>query len=354
MMCRQWMIVSMYRKEVCSMSKIIYKSVLSEYFNSYCELRVGLGYSDAGICHYFKVFDDYFVHKGINSTFVTESVYNEMMDYLVNENGRNRYRYASKFSMLMKYMARLGVPVYIPRVGRIPKGNFIPYIFTHEELHRIFSAADQMRLPSPNSRSMLIIMPAILRTLYSTAMRVGEALALKNEDVDLERQTIIIKNSKNRTQRIAPINPSLKVVLKQYISYRNQIPVKGLEKSSSPFFVNLSGKTCCQHAILTRFVEILHAANIPYKGHQKGPRIHDLRHTACVHAMERMVRNGKDIYCTIPYIAAYMGHKRLESTDSYLRLTQEMYPDLIKTTMSIDRLFDNTVYDNLNFEDIYE
>lgn len=354
MMCRQWRIVFMYRKEVYSMSKIIYKSVFSDYFNSYCELRVGLGYTDLEICHFFKVFDDYFVQKGIDSIFVTESVYNEMMDYLVNENGRNRYRYASKFAILMKYMARLGVPVYIPRVGRIPKRNFIPYIFTHDELCRIFTAADQIQLAIPYSRSMLIIMPAILRTLYSTAMRVGEALALKNEDVDLERQIIIIKNSKNRTQRIAPINPSLKVVLKQYISYRNQIPVKGLEEGSSPFFVNLSGKTCSQHAILTRFIEILHAANIPYKGHHKGPRIHDLRHTACVHAMERMVREGKDIYCAMPYIAAYMGHKRLESTNNYLRLTQGMYPDLIKTTMPIDRLFDNTVYDNLNFEDVYE
>ena len=81
------------------MSKIIYRSVFSEYFNSYCELHVGLGYSDVEIRHYFKVFDDYFVLKGINSTFVTESVYNEMMDYLVNENGRNRYRYASKFTI---------------------------------------------------------------------------------------------------------------------------------------------------------------------------------------------------------------------------------------------------------------
>ncbi len=353
-MCRQWKMASIYRKEVFSMSNIIYKSVFADYFNSYCELCIELGYSDAYTHRFLKVFDDYFCMKGIDSVFVTESVYNEMMDYLVNENGRNRYRYASKFSILMKYMARLGVPVYIPRVGRIPKSNFIPYIFTHDELSRIFAAADQMRLNVPYNRSMLIIMPAILRTLYSTAMRVGEALALKNEDVDLERQTIIIKNSKNRTQRIAPINPSLKVVLKQYISYRNQIPVKGLEEDSSPFFVNLSGKTCSQHAILTRFIEILHMANIPYKGNYKGPRIHDLRHTACVHAMERMVREGKDIYCTMPYIAAYMGHKKLESTNSYLRLTQEIYPELIKTTMPIERLFDNTVYDKLNFEDIYE
>lgn len=70
--------------------------------------------------------------------------------------------------------------------------------------------------------------------------------------------------------------------------------------------------------------------------------------------MGRMVKEGKDIYCAMPYIAAYMGHKRLESTNNYLRLTQEVYPDIMKATRSIDKLFDDSVYDKSNFEDEYE
>ncbi len=336
------------------MSKVIYQSVLSDYFNSFCEQRVKLGYSDSEMRQFFKVFDSYFYNKGIDTVFITESIYNDMMDFLTNENGRNRYRYASKFSMLMKYMSRLGVPVYIPKVGKIPKNNFIPYIFTQDEMYKIFKAADRLRLLKPYNRSIVIIMPAILRMLYSTAMRIGEALALKNEDVDIDNQTIIIKNTKNRCQRIAPINPSLEIVLKQYISYRNQIPIKGIENASSPFFVNLSGKPCSQHSVLARFIEILQNAGIPYKGHHQGPRIHDIRHTACVHTMVKLVKEGKDIYCVMPYIATYMGHKRLESTNNYLRLAQEIYPDIIKITKAIDRLFDDSVYDNFNFQDIYE
>ena len=350
-MYQRWRIVFMSRKEVYSMYEVVYQSVFSDYFNSFCEQRIKLGYSDSEIRQYFKVFDNYFYNRGIDTVFVTESIYNDMMDYLTNENGRNRYRYASKFSMLMKYMSRLGVPVYIPRVGKIPKNNFMPYIFTHDELCKIFKVTDHLRLSKFHSHSIIIIMPAILRMLYSTAMRIGEALALKNEDVDLDSQTITIKSSKNRSQRIAPINPSLKIVLKQYVSYRNQIPVKGIENASSPFFVNLSGDSCSQRSVLARFIEILQKAGIAYKGHHQGPRIHDLRHTACVHAMVKLVKEGKDIYCAMPYIAAYMGHKTLEATNNYLRLTKEVYPDIIKATQAIDTLFDNSVYNNFNHED---
>lgn len=70
--------------------------------------------------------------------------------------------------------------------------------------------------------------------------------------------------------------------------------------------------------------------------------------------MVKLVKEGKDIYCVMPYIAAYMGHKRLESTNNYLRLTQEIHPDIIKATKAIDKLFDDSVYGNFNFEDRYE
>ena len=196
-------------------------------------------------------------------------------------------------------------------------------------------------------------MPALLRMLYSTAMRIGEALALVNEDVDFEHHTILIKNSKNKSQRIAPINNTLETVLKQYVAYRNRIPVNGINNPKSPFFVNLLGKPCLQHTVFNRFVEILQKANIPYKGNKHGPRIHDLRHTACIHAMEKMISDGKDIYCTMPYIAAFMGHKNLDSTNYYLRLTKQMYPKLLTASESVSQMY-NTILSNIEFEEYEE
>lgn len=52
--------------------------------------------------------------------------------------------------------------------------------------------------------------------------------------------------------------------------------------------------------------EYLWEAGISHSGH--GPRIHDLRHTFCVHCLKRWVLSGKDILNLMPYLSAYLGH----------------------------------------------
>ena len=62
-------------------------------------------------------------------------------------------------------------------------------------------------------------MPVILRLLYSTGMRVSEALYMRNEDVNLD-SGYTSPQDKNRCERLVPIGESLVIVLKQYIEYR--------------------------------------------------------------------------------------------------------------------------------------
>ena len=59
------------------------------------------------------------------------------------------------------------------------------------------------------------------------------------------------------------------------------------------------------------------------------------RHTFAVHSLMRQVRNGADIYCTLPILSVFLGHKKLSDTETYVRLTQEMYPDVLKLESSI-------------------
>ena len=49
-----------------------------------------------------------------------------------------------------------------------------------------------------------------------------------------------------------------------------------------------------------------------------------------VHAMRKLVMGGKDIYVTSPILSAYLGHKSLAATEKYLRLTAEVYPDIVR------------------------
>ncbi|OGL46492.1 MAG: hypothetical protein A2161_00180 [Candidatus Schekmanbacteria bacterium RBG_13_48_7] len=57
-----------------------------------------------------------------------------------------------------------------------------------------------------------------------------------------------------------------------------------------------------------------------------------LSHTYAVHALEKLINDGQDVYCTLPILSAYLGHRGIESTEKYLRLTEEAYSSIIDAT----------------------
>jgi len=182
----------------------------------------------------------------------------------------------------------------------------------------------------------LFCVPAVLRLLYSTGLRISEALSIKNADVKLEKGYIHIRKTKNGSERIVPINDSLRGVLQQYISYRDRMPVCNLGSPNSFFFIKSDGTYCNTQSVYCCFRKLLAVYGIPYVGNHHGPRVHDLRHTFAVHAMVQMAHNNQDLYSTLPVISACLGHKSLFATEQYVRLTGEMYPELINQCSSVN------------------
>lgn len=232
----------------------------------------------------------------------------------------------------LTYMCSMGIECYIPRPIKFVNSDFVPYIFSHDEIKRIFEVSDLLRINHRHKGTVLMAMPILLRILYSTGIRIGECLKIKNEDIDFERHIINLdrRNTKNKCQRLAVMRPSLESAIKQFLEYRNKLPVEGIADSKSPFIVTGLGKSPSPSSIQTWFVKILGLSGIPYKGDHQGPGVHCLRHSACVHAMSNMIKSGKDMYVALPILSAYMGHKSIEGTEHYIRLTQDMYPDIIK------------------------
>ena len=169
-------------------------------------------------------------------------------------------------------------------------------------------------------------MPALIRLLYSTGLRISEALALRDQDVNLEESYLLVNDSKNGKQRIIPISASLVVVCEEYIKYRAMLPYRKTE--SGYFFVNGNGDKC-GGSVRQWFKKCLDKAGIPYRG-RKDPRIHDLRHTFAVTSLANMVEAGIDIYAALLVLSGYLGHQSLEATNHYVRLTSAMFPQLIK------------------------
>jgi len=180
---------------------------------------------------------------------------------------------------------------------------------------------------------MIFIMPAIIRLLFGTGLRIGEALALTHNDVNLTDNFLVVRDSKNGKQRIIPISESLAAVCRDYVHHRNALPV--LKVDNGFFFVSLNGSPCSSDAVYRRFRDVLKIAGIPFTGNHHGPRVHDLRHTFAVTSMAQIAESGIDLYSTLPILSTFLGHQSLSATDTYVRLTAEMYPGLLK---DIDRV----------------
>ncbi|MBR0577461.1 tyrosine-type recombinase/integrase [Proteiniclasticum sp. BAD-10] len=232
---------------------------------------------------------------------------------------------------LAQYMDRLGFPAYIyMKKGTVShERSFKPYIFSNTELAKIFSATDEvLNTKSYPFRSEQIKL--ILKTLYSTGMRSSELRNLKKDDVDLVYGILHIYGTKFNKERFIPLD---EVLLQQLRTYSQQMCCYEVWKDAQYFFVNSFGR---QHKdVYHPYREVLNLAGISHGGRGKGPRIHDFRHTFAVHCLRNWVRAGKDLTVALPYLSSYMGHTGIRSSQYYLRLTAELYPDIVETLDSV-------------------
>jgi hypothetical protein len=63
--------------------------------------------------------------------------------------------------------------------------------------------------------------------------------------------------------------------------------------------------------------------------------VHEIRHTSAVHSLFKLTQDGVDLYCSLPLLATFMGHKKVLDTENYVRLTQEMYPEVLKMSAEV-------------------
>lgn len=330
------------------MSEVQYNSSIGEYMTLFLNERRSLGHKALDVKFTLLTIDHYLESIKYRKSYIDKDTYLAWLETQQQYKPATRYQHISIFRRLLKYMCNLGVECYVPIQPRQHNKNFTPYIFSKEEIERIFIAVDSLQIVSHHSNSIMIAVPAILRTLYSTGMRISEALAIKNKDIDFVKHIIVLHETKNGSQRIAPINDSLEMVLKQYVSYRNQIPISNLDSPDSFFFVSSLGKNMARNTVRNYFQRIITTAGIAYKGGHEGPRLHDLRHTACVHSLINQVRQGRDIYCSLPMLSVFMGHKKVSDTEHYLRLTADMYPDIVKLDMSVTANISSVLREAIN------
>lgn len=305
-----------------------YSSVLAPYMNHLLEVKISAGISALRTKWILKEIDGFANEENLNDPHITEPFFNKWRATRIADCDRTLYAKYSVWSQLTKLMCRCGCACFIPRIPKQPKPDFTPYIFTKEQIAAILSAADDCRLYDIRMGTSLIVMPALLRLLYSTGMRISEALSIHNKHVHLDEGYILLDKTKNGSERIVPICESMKEVLETYMRYRDRMPINGISADNSLLFVKSDGTSIRTNCVYQHLRKLFDKCGIPFKGDHHGPHVHDLRHTNAVHALVQMGHNGMDLYTALPILSTSLGHHSLSATEQYVRLTCAMYPEM--------------------------
>ena len=194
---------------------------------------------------------------------------------------------------------------YRVTMGRRDAPDMIPLARRHEKMRAVLTPTEVARLidaaPGPKYR-------AALSVTYGAGLRVSEVIALKGADIDHERMVIRIEDGKGHKDRFAKLSPLLLDELRAW--WRAAKPKVFLFPSRLSAFDHIStrqlARACQSAAVRARL--------------GKGVHPHMLRHSFATHLLEA----GVDIRV----IQVMLGHKKLETTAIYARVSPKVIQDV--------------------------
>ena len=278
---------------------------------------VGLNYDDAKfMLEQFSRFSGDIELDCITNQNVVDYVYSGNITETTQAARFQKVKKFLEWAVNREFITRMPITSIGPKIQK----KFIPYIYSREELKRLFSASGTLDDRSSPLQGKTLKM--LLVTIYACGLRLGEAIDLRICDVNLAEQKIIVLESKFRKTRILPIGETLCNELQNYLKLRRSCLLLPKGKESS-FFASRTGHNFCTTHIDHTFQRIRNLADIAGINRKIPPRIHDLRHTYAVHKLMEWYRAGENVNDLLPYLSTYMGHKDLEDTKVYLTMTRE-------------------------------
>lgn len=301
-----------------------YESNLADGINGFVNFKRSLGYKYVNQDYYLSFIDKANLELG-NYDYLTKEVLEKAI-YSINSNCVYLNRsYISILRELGKYLNNIDHKSYIVPITYTTKNYHAQvYLFSNEEISKFFKTLKSL-VKQNNHRPNLLVLEAIFSFLYSCGVRCVEVRMIETKDVYLDDGYLIIRNSKNHSDRKLYLTDELISILKAYDK-----KISMYVKDSQYFFSYRSKGYHRGQFISDNFRFVWKQAGLTYDTKPK-PRAYDFRHHfACANIMKWM-DEGKDVHAQLPYLMTYMGHSDLKSTYYYVHLIPEFihkYNDL--------------------------
>jgi integrase/recombinase XerD len=166
----------------------------------------------------------------------------------------------------------------------------LPRAMNPSDVKKLLAAIDDIR-----DRALILL-------LLRTGMRIGEALGLRLNDLDIrDRKVHLFQGEKNSMGRVVYLSDDVLLALKLWLRQRDQ--------NKEFVFYGQGNKPVCYSTGRSRFVKYIQKAGLEPKGYT----VHCLRHTFA----SELLNAGMRLEC----LQQLLGHQDIEVTRRYARLT---------------------------------
>ena len=201
-----------------------------------------------------------------------------------------------------RYLATIDPESGVPSKDLLPArgARVAPHIYSEAEIAALVAAARTLRPPSTAAS-----IETLIGLMASTGLRLGEALALDREHVDLHDGALHVRVTKQSKQREVPLHPTTTAALRDYARARDRYRP---EPKTAAFFTNSVGTRLSKHTVHPAFRELIRQVGLEGRGKRTRPRPHDLRHSFAVRTLLGWYRSGAEVERRVPLLSTYLGH----------------------------------------------
>jgi integrase/recombinase XerD len=198
------------------------------------------------------------------------------------------------------------------------KTRRVPFIYTCADIERLINTALQS---GPHGTLQPQTYATLIALLSATGTRISEALNLRLADMTPEG--LLIRKSKFQKTRLVPLHETAANGLQKYLALRRQVC-----SGDDHVFIDDDGRALRYTVTYWMFQKLLKIAGIgtTHNGHR--PRLHELRHTFAVRALEASPEGRDRVGRHMLALATYMGHVNIDATYWYLEATPELLVDI--------------------------
>lgn len=215
-----------------------------------------------------------------------------------------------------RYLQTIEPATEVPPAGVFPARHHrpAPYLLSEQDIAGLLEGARVLRPPL-----RAVTYEALFGLLAVSGMRVGEAIGVDRDDVDLDTGVITIRHAKFDRPRLVPLHDTTTTALSAYATERDRLCAT---PRSTAFFVSGVGTRLNRSAVAKVLRQITTAMGL--RNETVRPTPHQLRHSFAVRTLVDWHRNDVNVADHIAVLSTYLGHVSPADTYWYLSASPEL------------------------------